>query len=413
MPLEQYLRKIADGILAIQPVFAVPVYFSVLVGCPSLWLSLVIAILPLGVRFWSTHRFMHRTPFDVPVLIFSLGMLAGFLAAADKEVAVGVLGSTFASMLIYYGLVSNSRRGNRYWLYAALIICAITFLLGIWFFSQGSARYVSFNEWFFKLFTGIPKTPGPILQFNSLGTLLAVVVPALGAIVIFTNRRAFRTGAQILATVFLGMLILSDSGGGWIAAFCGLAFAAIWWRRWTALVLVPAAGTAAWMVAVFYHRVSWIAPTFSTSSLTGRFRLWVDTLQLVGGSHTMTGLGLGSWADLYQQYYGEVQIHIHNAYLQLYTDMGFLGMLSLVAAAVVFIRLVKRMRSSSRHHLWYGAGVGMAAAIIAGAVMAVYDVTTYVNVTGTAGYVYLSVPLLWVWAALFVVAHRRLTAEKP
>ncbi len=151
------LRNAADGVLAIQPVFAVPVYFSVLFNSPLLWLSLVIAIAPLGIRFWLTRRLIPRTPFDIPILIFILGMLVGLLVASNKAVAIGALGSTLASILIYYGLVSNSNRGNRYWLWVGGVICLITLVLGIWFFSEGSQRIVSFNSWFFKLFRRAPQ----------------------------------------------------------------------------------------------------------------------------------------------------------------------------------------------------------------------------------------------------------------
>jgi hypothetical protein len=405
----QPVHRIIEGILAVQPVFAVPVYFSVLSGSPPLWLSLTIAIIPLGLRFWLTSRFITRTPFDVPILIFLLGMLVGLLVASNKGVAVDALGSTLASILIYYGLVSNSNKGNRYWLTVGGVICLITLVLGIWFFSEGTRRITTFNAWFFPWFEWLPKTGGSVLQFNSLGALLAVVVPGLGAVALFPGNRRLRVVAFSLGLLFLVMLVLSASGGGWIAAACGLAFVFVSWRSWMALVVVPLAGIVTAAAALCYGQTPWLQQTFATGSLVGRVTMWSNTIQLFHGRGFVAGLGLGSWTELYNRLFRENQIHIHNAYLQLYTDTGVLGVIAFVAATVVFVHVSRGMLPPSRQDSWHGVRVGMISGVIAGAVMATYEVATTVTVVGVTSYVYLSVPFLWVWAALFAVwAQKRL-----
>ena len=100
--------KLAKAILALYPLFPVPVYFSVLIGYPPLWLSLIFAIIPMGVHYWQTRRIITRTPFDIPILIFVCGTLIGFIVSPDKNVAIGALSSTMASILVYYGITTNS-----------------------------------------------------------------------------------------------------------------------------------------------------------------------------------------------------------------------------------------------------------------------------------------------------------------
>ena len=225
------------------------------------------------------------------------------------------------------------------------------------------------------------------------------------------NHGRLRVAALALGLAFLGMLILSASGGGWIAAACGVAVVLVLWRRWMAWVVVPAAGIAGGAAVMFYHQTAWLQQTFATSSLAGRVTFWINTLDFMSGRHLITGIGLGSWTESYRQFIGESQIHVHNTYLQLYTDTGLLGILAMVAAAVVFVRLAARMLTSSRQDPRYGIAIGMIGASIAGAVMAIYEVTTTVTVIEAAGYLYMSVPLLWVWAALFVVSQQRLAAR--
>jgi len=88
------LKQAAEKVLFIQPLFAIPVYFSMLLGTPPIWLGLVIALIPLGVRFWLKRRLIDRTPFDLPILLFLAGFLVGVLVAPDKTVALGAFTTT-------------------------------------------------------------------------------------------------------------------------------------------------------------------------------------------------------------------------------------------------------------------------------------------------------------------------------
>jgi O-antigen ligase len=161
-----------------------------------------------------------------------------------------------------------------------------------------------------------------------------------------------------------------------------------------------------------YGKVQWLAQSFSVATLLDRVDIWGKTINLLKGYHAIAGLGLGNWFDVYKSHYGRVVIHVHNNYLQLYTDIGILGALALIAALVIFMRHSTDILSASRHDSWYGVGVGLIGSIIAGAVFAFFDVTTTATVVTATGYIYLSIPLLWVLAALLVVSKRRLCLPK-
>ncbi len=190
--------KLARGILAFQPVFAMPVFVSVLAGTPPLWVAGIIALIPLVVRFWLTRRFLPRTPFDVPILLLAVGLVVGLAVAADKDVAISALATTLASALIYCGMVENGHLADRYWVIAGGIVCAIALVLVLLFFSEAPPRVVPYNAWVFPLFQGLPKTGWPVLGFNSIGVLLSVLLPPLAAIALFQGRAALRIGAAAL-----------------------------------------------------------------------------------------------------------------------------------------------------------------------------------------------------------------------
>jgi len=397
--------KLAKTILTFYPLFPVPVYFSVLTGYPPLWVSLIIAIIPVGAHLWKTHRIIARTPFDIPILIFIVGTVVGFIVSPDKNVATGALSSTLASILVYYGITTNSGAPRKYWLWTGGILCLITLLLSLWFLSQGDHRVLFFNQWAFNLLSGLPKTVGPVLQWNTIGALLAVVIPPLFVFAFFKYNNVVRVIALILWLFFTLVLFLSDSGAGWLAFIISLAFILVCWRRWLLWVLIPTAGLLTSTAVIFYDKTKWLRTTFFTASLMGRVTLWQNTLVLLKGKAIIWGMGLGSWYKVYSGRYGSsVPIIVHDSYLQLYCDAGFLGFIAMVLAAVIFIRLSINLLKLSR------SGIGLMGSIIAGAVFAIFDVTTSITYVNDSRYIYLVLPLLWIGAALISVVSSKLSS---
>jgi O-antigen ligase len=226
-------QKFPRIILDLQPLFPVPIYFSVLIGCPPLWLSLLIAVMPVCVRYWYTRHIFSRTLFDIPILLFIAGSI------------------------------------------------------------------------------------------------------------------------------------------------------------------------------IFYSRTDWLQTTFATWSLEGRFVLWDNTLTLLKGKATFFGLGPGAWRAIYNAYFNDTAVHVHNAYIQLYCDAGILGFIGMVMAAVITLRFSIHILKKHRDSSLYWIKAGLISAVIAGAVFAVFDVTTTITYVNSSGYVYLALPLLWLFAAFIAVLHSR------
>jgi O-antigen ligase len=398
-------------VLALQPLFTIPVYFSVLTGYPIVWLSLLIAIAPLCIRYWSTRHIFTRTPFDIPILIFFLGALIGFIISPDKRVANGALFSTMASILVYYGITENSNASKTYWVWTGGIICFITLLLSLWFLSQSIHRVLFFNQWAFDLFNNLPKTIGPVLQLNTIGALLAVVIPPLFTFVFFKNHTSLRIIAMILCLFFTLMLFLSDSGAGWLAFIISLTFILVCWRKWLIWVVVPTEGLLAGIAAMLYKQTVWLRVTFSTSSLMGRVQLWQNTLILLKGKAAIAGLGLGAWLSVYNSHYSNNVPIVHNSYLQLYCDAGILSFIAMIIAAVIFIHISINFLKSSRRNSSYWIGPGLIGSIIAGAVFAIFDVTTSITYVTNLGYVYLVLPLFWIGVSLISVMSNKLSMQ--
>jgi hypothetical protein len=401
--------KIVDIINKLQPLFAIPLYFTVLINTPPFWLSLIVALMPLGLRFLITHRFIRRTPFDLPVSIFVIAMLIGLIIAPYKGVALGALYSTLASILIFYGLVSNGETGNKYWLWLAAVICVLTLTMSIWFFAQGHGREFFFNRWAFHFFSRLIGDKGPPLSWNSVGALLVVVIPPLFSVALFKNNPFLRAAGLIAGLVFTGILFMTDSGGGWIALVCGLASVLVFWRVWMLWVVIPLVGIISSIIVIVFHKTPWLTQAFSWDSFLYRMKEWSNTFHLLKGSLFFTGLGPGNWVDVYDKQYKAGDIILHSSYFQFYADAGLLGIAALFIAASVFARLSLTIRSSPQQNPWQGVGIGLMGSIVAGAVFACYDVTFSGTLAVAAGYIYFSIPLLWIMVALFVVSYQKLS----
>jgi len=401
--------KLIKAILALQPIFPAPVYFSVLTGHPWLWLSVIIAILPVGVRLRSTRSIITRTMFDIPIIIFAFGTLLGLLVSPDKNVAIGALSSTFASVLVYYGITSNANASRKYWLWMASIICLITLLLSLWFFSQSYHRVLFFNQWTFNLFSGLPKTNGPVLNLHTIGALLVVVIPPLAVGGFLKYNINLRIIALILCIFFTGILFLSDSGTGWLAFIISITFILVCWRKRLLWVIIPLEGLFAGAAAIFYKKFNWVRITFSTSSLMARIELWQNTLDLLKGKAAIMGLGPGVWLRVYSNHYATTVAIVHNSYLQLYCDAGILGFAAMVLAAVIIVHFSLHLLKSPHRNSTNWMGIGLIGSIIAGAVFAIFDTTHSVTDVTNNGYIYLSIPLLWIVAALISVINDKLS----
>jgi len=407
------LKKAADIILYLQPLFPISLYFTVLFGNPLLWLSLIIALLPFILRYFYHKVLIKQTPFDIAILIFVIGSIVGYFVAPNKDTAAGALYSLLASILIYYSIVSNQEEGKKYWISFGTVIFFICIGISVWFFSQGTGRLFSFNNWIFEFFRGLPKTDiGAVLHQHAIGALFSVVIPVIFALVLFVTAASRRILLSILCILMMGILFLSVSGNGWIALGIGLAFIFIYWRRWAVFILAPLSAIISALALFFYTDTFWLSNSFSADALLGRFELWEKTVPMLSDWHVFFGIGLGNWPELYYNLYSntlsEPIAHMHNNYFQIYTDMGIFGILAISLAAIVFVMTAAKVIKSSQNNIQKWLAIGFIGSFLGGAFFNMLDVTLTGTVINDSSYIYLSIPLLWLWAALYAVAYHKL-----
>ncbi len=243
------------------------------------------------------------------------------------------------------------------------------------------------------------------VNINVVGGAFAVVIPGLIAVALFRQRAWVRWSAGILAVIFGGILVLSASGGGWIATIAGIFIVLLYHRARTFWVTSITSVVAVGATLPIWYNTTWIKEIFFLPSLSGRLERWQATIAALKDS-PLTGLGLGGWWSKVSTY--GMSGGPHNAYLQLYSDTGALGLIAIVLAAIIGVKLFRQILYADKDSPIYGITAGITAGLIAGGIHALIDDNMSVLIQIGNDYLYYAVPLLWLWAALLVVSRQRL-----
>jgi hypothetical protein len=359
------------------------VYLSYLLqmGASLGWAGLAMGSLPLVIRLVSQGYKGVRTPFDLAIVLIIAGGLVGLLVSPVFELSLGAFQSLLAMTLFYYSIANYPRpvsvvKWGLLILFLSLIV-ATFFAISRGYYAPASINWLS--SWFFEVTEYAPKLPEVAGQPNlTIGMNHGLALGFLIVAAISVGFAAFGRRIRVRA----------------VAALLSILFVAV--------------------TVVFSY--SSIVRLFTWENMDGRVLLWGDTIQMLKG-HTLSGLGLGSWAPLYN---GGILVenptHPHNAYLELYANAGVLGALAFIVCLIVTVRLSWDMLRSSRIGPWYGLGVGVVLSfLIAALVGLVESAPVGIPLVGTNAYFYVVSPLPWLMLSFMVVAHRlrtRVDAEE-
>jgi O-Antigen ligase len=359
------LVKIADALLRTQLLWVtlasllVVLSYILDLGSVTGWIGLALACLPLPLRLARSGIGSLRTPFDLPIVLFLTGALVGLCASDDRTISLGALQCILAITLFYYSWVNSPGVAN-----------AIKWVI------------ISFALVFLPLLVFL------ILDVSLVDGQLNVVIRGSG------THHGLAMYLAIEAAILLGMAAFERSRKARVfAVVLSLVFLVI-------------------MVAVTWDSLSSL---FHGRSIEGRWPIWEKTADLLSKS-PFTGLGLGCWAlarwgttVLDTPQIGGIT-HAHNAYLELYSNTGVIGVLALVVALVIGLKLSLDIIRSPRSHRWYGFGIGVILACVVTLLVAIVESAPMgVPLVGTHTYHYVVSPIAWLLCGLLVMAHRQVT----
>ena len=293
-------------------------------------------------------------------------------------------GLRFASKLIYPLVVwvmawsVIERRGGQ-WVFSLIRTAAIVstlFNLAIALTGASPFSGIGYEERF-----------GGASHPNTIGLFAAIA-----GVMLYANY--MRTGQRFdlwLALVLAAQVIATGSRTALVAGGVGYVIMEASRRRWRNVVLLAGIGTLVWLaVPTFGERTAGLASSGAAEmggiNLSGRLTLWGDAWSSLMRGDQFMGRGLGATDVYFADRYASLR-SIHNGYLLLLIDTGFIGLgLALAFFVITAVRFLARVVSgnSSPH-------VGMALASLVAFLMSTVTESTF------GGYAF---PLTLLWLAL-------------
>ena len=323
---------------------------------------LILALFPWLLRFVWSKRLTRRTPFDFPLALFLLTAALGVWSAYNRDAAWSKFWLIVGAVLLFYAF-ANARAtpaAVRAGILTTLAVGLSLYFLATNDWTAGQDEFPSMARFGQSLQQFLPAVPGPRLNPNEVGGLLAMMLPFVAWSALRPWQRAgdpaiSRKGAiwlaallgwGALALVLLGLL-MTGSRGAWLAGgvtglLAGLWWAARWlkqgdtrWQRW----IVPgilAVGLAAgigigllWLIADQIPLTQLIDP----STWLNRLEFQRNSLTLVK-DYPLIGAGLDGFEMLYSTYVLLLHVgyisHSHNLFLGVAIDQGLPSLLALV-----------------------------------------------------------------------------------
>ena len=288
------------------------------------------------VALWRARQLrLHRSPIDLPILLLLVSGVISVVVAKDHRAALGLYRAYFIEPIaLFYVAIDLLKRPEDY--------RRVLLAFGIGTSAFAGLNIANFATAFVQNRISLGSPPSAIyLSANEVAMYLEPPLAFATAFVLFARRRLERGLGVVWALVVGVALILTLSRGAFLALAMFAIFViltlnpAIRRPAFAAVGVVALAAVAVLAVGsqtpVVVHRLSLKALEYTSVT---RLEIYWDTLRMVL-PHPIFGLGLGGYLLVY---HGFPEIYPHDIWLTFWVELGLLG---LVAFAMIFVRLLR------------------------------------------------------------------------
>ncbi len=320
---------------------ALQIVLGVFVSASTFSIALTQTALGAALVLWVVFVLSGRAPaprrtmLDVPLLVFVAVSLAAALLSDERlESLANLKNLALMSVLYLVAALLATRRAALGQLLVLLVSAAAVSAYGIAIYLLGRGAGT------------LGRTPGPFSNAMTFGGMLLILSSLAVAVAVGGGSpRRLRLAAASAAAVSLAALFFSFTRSSWLGAVVSTTvILAILRRKW----LVPFAAALALFVILlpgpYRDRVESI---WNLRHMTN-----VHRLQLLQGGiaivrdHPVIGVGTKDLAEEYRRTMppDAVQVfgHMHNIFLQIAVQMGFIGLAAFCWLLVSFFRLIAR-----------------------------------------------------------------------
>jgi putative inorganic carbon (hco3(-)) transporter len=385
----QYRLMLPEGIVLciavpflLFPQAYLPITLIVLVLLALIWL------LPLVTEPRQPN--LPSTPFNLALLLWGLALSIGILVTADPDETLPKATGLILGLAVwrYMAIVITTRRLVMIATMVMLLVAAGFSVIGMVALDEivKIPILVSLNP---AQDLRMPVFEGLAIHPNQLAGLINLYLPLLFSLVFAGWRPGWPKWGRLtllLCTVLvLGMLLMTQSRGGWVATIVGLFILMALWG----IVLPPSPGRKLLrgsviliaLLAIFSIQIVgpdrieaiWLNPPAETvvgtlETLNFRRELWPWAITAIG-DFPFTGTGLGSFRHVAFRLY-PLSIdprydisHAHNIFLQTALDVGIPGLI--IYLALLLVAAVVGWRVARRNYTFQPVALGLLAGLAA------------------------------------------------
>ncbi len=340
-------------------------------------LLILAAVTVFILRQLLTNRLrIAKTGLELPAVVFLVAILISISVAAYKRPAI-LTGYSWTCYILLFFVIANSVRGTErrvlIWVLVASVFVVSMHGVHQRLFeipairAQLKARPDEVRE-----LMGLPAVPlsevwgrlegnkvfSTFTLSNSLAGFLGMMFPVQIALLLSVFRREGRRRVSLILCGFatvaaLTCLYLTRSKGGWLASLVGLAILFVWLfrgflRRHRAAVAAVLVGL---LIILLMAQLLNLMPPLRDypSSFKVRYGYWRAGTKMIARKPLIGG-GLGSWPDRYSIYKlpeDQETRKTHNDYIQLWVEMGLIGLGAYLWFWCAFFLATRTSRSSN------------------------------------------------------------------
>ena len=317
-----------------------------------------------------------------PLILFCLALSISILFSADKLNSFREIYKYAGGLAVFIIVISLSPK-NRKYIIATLILSALVIsILAIRQYFFGFKYLMNYvNEQkitnpFVLDYIARRRVYFPFVTPNTLAGYLAFIIP----LTLLVKNKA----KWAIFLVLLSALLLTKSLGALASLFLGMFFYLLLRKDLPAKKFALLTGIGMIFIIVFLLRQASVKEhTLPVFSLGMRLEYWKDTLQIIQ-QYYLTGIGPGNFNLAMSRY-------AHNSYLQLWAEMGILGLIS-------FLWLIIAVFKAGIQSLKYSTERNQIACLISA--NAVFLMHNFVDFT----FFLPEVSLIW-WVVLGLLTH--------
>lgn len=327
-----------------------------LLGClalTALWAGLMIA---------QKREVFRINRLGVPFYAFAACCVLGVLRASETGDAIRVFIFFLTAFLLYALVVSEVDSEEKLHRLLGFLLAGVFFTALFGFYQRMVGVEIDASLTDVNLNSGMPgRVFSTFENPNNYAELLVLTLPLC---FVFCTR-VKNSGLKVLSFVMLacafGALLMTYSRSCWVSfAIAALVFVFLYDKRLLPLVLLVGVAAIPFLPESILDRILTIGSQSDTSNAY-RIYIWEAVLEMIQGDW-FTGIGLGpeSFKKIYIQFadpYAITAPHSHMLYLEIWVELGLVGLVSFFWLMVDLlrsaVRTAKRTAKTYSKHVLY------------------------------------------------------------